>query len=201
MRFSNHVRSDVAKKISSMVSDMADWESEPLVNDDDRKRIRDGITFFGHCAEPRGFRIAGVDGSGDFPALTYSDSFVYVAVADCAKYEVVAGPSLSEVESPEPVIEFIWMPESADRLRIAWDSAFESLSGLSVRDVVEQSDYKHIDGQLSGRPKSVGEYVEELVRPHASDKGNIAIQLRTCAELGAANRLISSDQSPRLCSR
>jgi hypothetical protein len=196
MRFTNHVRAGVGDKLAALAKQMSDWEATPLIDEDSRRKIHEAITFFGHCDSPRQFSIAGVDGSGDFPALSYSDSFVYITVAHGTNYRVVPGPTLRELDTADPIIEFTWMPESADRLRAAWDGAFENLSGYSMESVVERSDYRILDAVLSGSHKSVQDHIEDMLRPHASDAGNISIQLRTTAELGTALRLIESTDAP-----
>jgi hypothetical protein len=49
-------------------------------------RCPQAIRFFGHTTERPGLVVGGVDGSGDYPALSYGDSFVYVTVAHGTRY-------------------------------------------------------------------------------------------------------------------
>ncbi len=193
MRYDLHVRRDVQEQIQSLATRMSQWETQPAISDDERAAICSKIQLFSHNTKPENYSVAGVDGSGDFPSVSYSDSFVYVTVAHATVYETAAGPTLKE-RSPAfpPVIDFAWIPEDETQRREAWDRAFASLAGRSVEDVLRSSDYLKLNTALTGKQTSIDSVVEELLRPHAADTGNIAIQLRTLGELGAALRLLES---------
>jgi hypothetical protein len=68
--------------------------------------------------------------------------------------------------------------------------------GCPIEEVIEASDYKAIKNRLSRRAHSTEELRTHLIRPHAADAGNLAIQLRSVGELSAALRLIRSTPSP-----
>ena len=84
------------------------------------------------------------------------------------------------------------MAEEAEQRRRAWDDAFTDLAALPIGEVIQQSDYRSLKTALSGKATSVEQLVNQLLRPHAHDSGNIAIQLRSLGELGAALRMIKA---------
>jgi hypothetical protein len=81
MRYDLHIRKDVQKQIQSLATRMSQWETQPAVSLDERAAICSRIQYFSHNTNPEKYSVAGVDGSGDFPSVSYSDSFVYVTVA------------------------------------------------------------------------------------------------------------------------
>ena len=197
MRSSVHVRADLRERLSTLAKEMAAWEGAPRVDEDEAIRIRDAIRAFAHTTERPGLSIGGVDGSGDYPALTYGDSFVYVTVAHGTRYTYDRVSGLKEQPSDgSEVLEFSWIPEDELQRPQAIDAAFERMVGATITSVIEASDYRTLKEHSARRPSSVAELAAELIRPHASDIGNLAIQLRSTGELSAALRLIRSE--PRL---
>jgi len=170
---------------------MKEWEGFAKLGDDVAHRLRESVRFFEHTKAAAPLQCAGVDGSGDFPALAYADSFVYLTVAQGSVYTNDNVHGLKEVDIGVPTLfDAFWIPESETRRSEAWDAAFARLGGMSVRDVVITSDYRELKYKFSGRRTSVDELVEQLIRPNASDSSNVAIQLRTTGELGIALRLL-----------
>jgi hypothetical protein len=195
MRFSLHMMDSVRRQIGDITSQMRDWEDTAQFDDDERKRIRDSIHFFQHCTVRPNLTVGGVDGSGDFPSLSYGDSFVYAAVAEGVAYESAPICGLREVEGlMEPLCALAWLPESQEKREEQLDRVFAQIAGCSVSTVVERSDYRLLKDKCSGLAHSVDGLVEDMIRPHAADAGNLGIQLRTAAELGAALRLLRSGQ-------
>ena len=66
MRFDLHLRQDVTAQLDGLASQMAEWDAQPSVTDDERDRIREAITPFEHTTRHDNLVIAGVDGSGDY---------------------------------------------------------------------------------------------------------------------------------------
>jgi hypothetical protein len=195
MRFSLHMMDTVRHQISDITLQMRDWEDTSQFNEDERDHIRDAICFFDHCTSRSDLTVGGVDGSGDFPSLSYSDSFVYAAVAEGVAYESAPVCGLREVSGlPEPLFSLAWLPEAREMREEQLDRTFSQIAGCDVRAVVEQSDYRALKNECSGMSHSVDVLIEDMIRPHAADAGNLAIQLRTTAELGAALRLLRSEQ-------
>ena len=86
----------------------------------------------------------------------------------------------------------VWLPEEEGRRRTNLDAAFARTAGMSLETVIGRSDYLELKRELIGQNQSVDAAIEGLVRPHASDSGNLAIQLRSTAELAAALRQIGT---------
>ena len=197
MRHDLVIRQLVRGKVKSLATEMLSWEALPRIDANEEKLIQLAIQPYQHTTKRDQLIIGGVDGTGDFPSLSYGDSFVYVTLAQGARYQSDRNSGLKEI-APEldPLIEFTWLPEDDDKASAALDAAFERLAGLSVKEVIRRSDYRKLKRQGSSRSSSVDGLFEELVRPHATDSGNVAIQLRSTAELGAALRLILLDPKP-----
>lgn len=196
MHFDLHLRGQVRRQIADLATTMKDWEANPRLSPTDEQQIRDRLLAFAHCRERPGLQIAGVDGSGDYPALSYADAFVYFSVAQGAVYAADAGCGLREVApTPETVFHFTWLPGNEAENRASLDQAFGSLAGLPLLDCIQQSDYRELKARHSRTATTPTELLEQLIRPHAADAGNLGIQLRSAAELGAALRLLARDEA------
>jgi hypothetical protein len=181
-------------KATALAEEMASWESKPRVDAATEKAIRKAIRGFQHCNSVDEFRIAGVDGSGDYPSFSYADSFVYVATASGAVFrtDTVSG-LVEEKVLVEPNLELVWLPEDAGKAQGQWLAAFKSLAGVSVEDVIKNSDY----AALKKAQGAGGVSVDDLVLPRASDTANCGIQLRSVAEWGTCLRLVEAKPSCR----
>lgn len=198
MRHTQHLRVEVRDRLGQLAAQMRDWQESPAISDEERGRILKSIQPFRHTTMAEPFRLAGVDGSGDYPSLTYADSFIYITVAQGTLYQVDSTSGLREISpqvSPPP--EFTWLPDDEIKCREEWERAFVRLVGLPIREVVERSDYRNLKALASGRTTPVDRLSTELICPHASDSGNIGIQLRTAAEMSLALKLIQSEPRPR----
>lgn len=197
MRFDLHLRNDFRSQVQSITTQMKEWEEVPRVDDAEKSQIQNAITAFSHTTHVDGLRIAGVDGSGDYPSVTYSDSFVYVTVAHGTIYDSDPNCGLKEQQpTTHPIINVAWLAEESEQRRKAWDDAFESISGRTIESVIDESDYRTLKGTASGKATSVEQLEDQLLRPHAHDSGNIGIQLRSLGELSAALHLIESEAAP-----
>ena len=194
MRFNLHLRQTVRTQLSLLAGRMANWETELELAPEVRKRLRDKIRPFPHTTALENITAAGVDGSGDYPALTYADSFIYLSVAQGVIYD--SAPVVGLRERPpekEPIVEFTWLANNEEQATTALLESFENLAGCSVSDVISRSDYRHL--KQGGTAITIEEQVSGLIKPAAHDAGNVSIQLRSTAELGAARRLIGQLQS------
>lgn len=197
MRFDLHVRAAVRDQLQDLATRMSAWEGDVTFAQREVEQIKESIGVFRHATTAGQLLIGGVDGSGDFPALTYADSFVYLTVAHATLYASDANSGLREVPTRNaPIIDFCWMPEDEIKRREGLDASFAAIVGQSIRDVIDQSDYRTLKSAHSRRPQTVDALFDSLVRPHASDSGNIAIQLRSVAEASAALSLIRSQEKP-----
>lgn len=192
MRFDIHLRREVRTRLAEVAGEMRAWEGAATLGADESRRLRDSIRFFDHTTATDPLLCAGVDGSGDFPAIAYSDSFVYLTVAQGSAYVAEVTHGLREVDlGQHALFDAAWIPEAEPQRSIAWDAAFSRLSGMDVHEVVTKSDYRDLKAQYSGRRTNVDQLVRQLIRPAASDSSNAAIQLRTTGELSMALRLIA----------
>jgi hypothetical protein len=194
MRFDFNLRAMVRSRLAEVAGEMSAWEDSAKLDDEATRRLRESIRFFDHTTMTTPLQCAGVHGSGDFPALAYGDSFVYLTVAQGTVYAADSTHGLREVDLQlSALFDAFWIPASEQRRTAAWDATFARLCGMSVRDVVAVSDYQDLKHKFSGRRTSVDQLVDRLIRPNASDSSNVAIQLRTVAELAMALRLLQRD--------
>jgi hypothetical protein len=194
MRFSLHLRHVVKEQIQGMAQSMASWDAHPRIDATEQDAIAKHLAPYPHTTQLEGQVISAVDGSGDFPMLAYADSFVYLATAQAVRYQAV-GRKLQEIgPEPEPVVDVCWLPEHDKKRATQLDAAFARLAGAPLEEIIFQSDYRQLKGHFTGREPTVAEAIADLIRPHASDAGNLGIQLRSCAELGAARRIIAEAQ-------
>lgn len=191
------IRADVIAQLEKIAGKMAEHESTPLIGDEEKETIKSAICGYEHTKTHDGLVIAGVDGTGDFPSISYSDSFVYLTMAQGTCYRSDPSCGLKETDAVSPILELTWLTNDPAQYKDALDDAFASLAGASIIDVISQSDYRKLKKQKSGKADSIETLADNLIRPAPSDTGNIAIQLRSCAELGAALRLIGSDAAPQ----
>ena len=200
MRFDLHLRGAVRSRLAEVAGEMSAWEGSAKLGDEAARRLRESIRFFDHTTVSGPLQCAGVDGSGDFPALAYGDSFVYLTVAQGSVYTADTVHGLKEVDlGLASLFDAFWIPESEQRRTAAWDATFARLCGMPVREVVASSDYRALKHEFSGRQTSVDQLVDQLIRPNASDSSNVAIQLRTTGELAMALRLLQrGTQEPGL---
>jgi hypothetical protein len=194
MRFDLHLRSSVREQIRQLAERMKSCEEQPRLSEFEKQRISERLVPFSHTTKQDEMIVASAEGSGDFPCVAYGDSFVYAAVARASIYKTDTVSGLREVSpEPEAVFHFSLIPEDDGERLASIDDAFASLSGASISEVIESSDYKQLKAAETRRASSVDNLRRNLIRPHAADAGNIGIQLRSTAELGAVLRLLRSD--------
>jgi hypothetical protein len=195
MHFDLHLSAGLRERLDSLAGKMRDWEVAPRLTEDEVDRLRAAVQSFPHTLRrPADLTVGGVDGSGDFPSLTYGDSFVYFTVAQATAYRADPTCGLREVTPAVPtVFEFSWVPEAEEARAAALDDAFEKLAGAPLDEVIEGSDYRTLKSAETRRASTVTALRAGLIRPHAADAGNLGIQLRTTGEMGAALRLLRSE--------
>lgn len=197
MRFDLNLREVVKRQIAEVAEEMKEWENLPALKEQHRKEIQRRLNFFKHTTQHRDLRYGGVDGSGDFPALTYADSAVYFTVAQGVIYASASDTGLKELPAlSDPVVHVTWIPEDEAKRTEVLMAAFAHLAGRSVEEVIETSDYKQLRSAYGKGGASTEEFVRKLILPHPTDAGNLGIQLRTSAEMGAALRLICHENRP-----
>lgn len=198
MRFDLHTRASVRGQLQGLAAQMSSWNAVASLTDDEAERIQQRIVPFTHTVSAEQLCIGGVDGSGDYPALAYADSFVYVSVAHGTLYDADPVAGLRERDPGfGPLIDFCWLANDNEQRRASLDAAFDRLAGRALRDVIEQSDYRVLKSVSAGRAQDIGALADALVRPQAADVGNVGIQLRSLCETGAALRLLTIEKPPR----
>src|SRR5687768_10642080 len=98
MRFDNHLRRTMRSRLAEVSARMASWDEQQPTSPDIHRRLVDAIESFEHTTHAFNLLVGGVDGSGDFPAIAYADSFVYASVASAALYESDSVHGLREVD-------------------------------------------------------------------------------------------------------
>lgn len=197
MRFDLNLREVVKKQILDAAEEMKAWSTDPTLRDKEREAIAQRLHFFPHTTKFEDKRYGGVDGSGDFPALTYADCAVYFTVAQGVIYQSTQDTGLKELPVlADPVVHVTWIPEDDAKRSEVLLAAFASLAGRDVKDVIAKSDFLKLRAAYGRKAVTVDELFKGLILPHPTDAGNLGIQLRTSAEMGAALRLICSDQRP-----
>jgi hypothetical protein len=197
MRFDLNLREVVKRQITEAAEEMKAWSTDPTLREKEREAIGQRIHFFEHAKKRGDMRYGGVDGSGDFPALTYADCAVYFTVAQGVIYESTNETGLKELPVlSDPVVHVTWIPEDETKRIEVLLAAFACLAGRDVKEVIAKSDYIKLRATYGRKAVTVDELFNGLILPHPTDAGNLGIQLRTSAEMGAALRLICSDQRP-----
>lgn len=130
------------------------------LRDKEREAIAQRLHFFPHTTKFEDKRYGGVDGSGDFPALTYADCAVYFTVAQGVIYQSTQDTGLKELPVlADPVVHVTWIPEDDAKRSEVLLAAFASLAGRDVKDVIAKSDFlklraaygrKAVTGQAAG---------------------------------------------------
>ncbi|AMA10669.1 DNA double-strand break repair nuclease NurA [Picosynechococcus sp. PCC 73109] len=197
MRFDLNLRAEFRSRLQDVAQEMQEWQGQADIGEKEIAQIRESIVSFEHTTDRPELRVAGVDGSGDFPMLSYEDSFVYLSIAQGTVYQADVSCGLREVAPLTPtVFDVAFIPESRTDGAGALDGAMERLLGRSLSELMEASDYRTLKAQETGNNFRIEVLLDKLIRPHGSDTSNLAIQLRTTAEMGAALRLMEGEVKP-----
>jgi len=192
MRYDLSIRESVRTKVTALAKDMVDWEAKPRIQPKEQTWIKDNVKGFTHTTEVDEFRIGGVDGSGDYPSLTYADCYVHLGSAAGVIYKTDTLRGLVEEEAmDEPLVEIAFLPEDRSAADPNWKKVLEALAGRPMKDVIAGSDYKDLKQLATGRAHTVDELYNNLVFPRSNDHANVGIQIRTMAEMGSAIRVIN----------
>lgn len=196
MRFDHHLSRAFQQQLQATAQKMRDWDAQALIDEHAAQDIATRIQFFDHAPGAPPLSFTGVDGSGEYPLLTYADAFVYLTTAHAATYTTHLNAGLKEHTAPQSLVNLAWLPGAQDVARPEVLAAFEAMTGESITDTIEGSDYRLLNPRHAR--VSTQDLVERLVIPPASDSGNHAIQLRTVGELGAARRVLAGGHTDYL---
>ena len=151
MRFDLHLKSHIRDQLKTLASDMQSWQAQPRIQADEVEQLKAAIATFSHTIDHTDLTLAGVDGSGDFPLLSYADSFVYLAVAQGTAYQADRLCGLREVAiATEPLFQTVWLTEDKAMSDQAIDRAFGELAGMEPLAAIQASDYRALKAQVSG---------------------------------------------------
>lgn len=191
MRFDLNLRSQVRQQVKLIAGEMKSWQAQATFGEEELANIRQSIQGFNHTSDRPGLTVAGATGSGDFPSLSYVDSFIYLTVAQGVIYQADRMTGLKELgPEPEPTVQVTWLPMNRELASNALDATFADLAGDQLLSVIEQSDYRVLKAEKTGKPISSSTLWKQLIRPEAGDFSNLAIQLKATAQMGAALRLL-----------
>jgi len=146
------IRADVEKRLAKIVEQMVEHEAVPQISEEEKTHIKSGIKSFDHKNSIDSLVIAGVDGTGDFPSLSYADSFVYLSMASGTCYKADKVDGLKEVEAIDAILELTWLTNDPAQFGPAYDESFSNLASEDVKDVIAKSDYSLIKHQA--QPKT-----------------------------------------------
>jgi hypothetical protein len=195
MSYNFQTRNSVREQVRELAEAMRVWNEKPSYTEPERKALRDRIAFFNHTTKINSFLCAGVKGGGDFPAVSYSNSYVYAALAYATIYKPDAVSGLRENSpAPQSIFQFAFLKEDEAHWADHIDSFFSSLVGESITEIIDQSDYRQLKASESRKAVSVEVLRRNLIRPQAGDAGNWGIQLKTTAEFGLVLNLIRNYQ-------
>ena len=195
MHFDIQFREDLLRQIQGVVGDIKDWNADDSALSKELKSLEGRIVPFDHCAIPdHPFRIAGSDGSGDFPCVRYGDSFVYLVTAMARLYE--ATPDLNhlrELKAPNcDIVDLLWLPEdkkvSNDRFRVF----FEHICCVPLSEVCTRSDYYDLCKKNGCAPATSLDLINTLIFPEAHEDNNVRIQMMGTAEAAVFLQLLRS---------
>jgi hypothetical protein len=197
VRSNQQVRRLVQQQLEQAAEDISSWQA-PTLADDEIQRIQKSIQTFHHTTSRTDLTATGVDGSGEFPLLSFADTFVYLSLAQAVSYTADKRNGLQEVNPTDAVVGIAWLPEDSKIGPTRFDQALCDLVGeeTKLQDIIERSDYRELKSIAARRRFSTSTLLDGLIRPHASDSGNIGIQLRSTAEFAAALRVIRDNDPP-----
>lgn len=164
MKFDLHLRSSVREQIEQITAEMKSREERPRLEKSEEEVIRKRIQPFNHTTQKEKLLVGAVNAGGDFPSVTYGDSFIYLTIAQSVLYTVDAISKLREVESPaQPTTLFSLLPEDEVPRRHAFDEAFFKLTGLPIAEVIEKSDYRSIKASETRKTVNAEVLLRELI--------------------------------------
>ncbi len=111
MRFDLHLRAGINERIEALAAQMQEWEAVSRADTSDSANLLQALQPFTHTTSTRTLTVVGVDGGGDYPALAYSDSFVFVTLAQATHYTADPLCGLKEMMlTPVLAVWVCWLP-------------------------------------------------------------------------------------------
>src|SRR5687768_6596511 len=120
MRFDPHLGSVIRDQIRQLAQRLRSEVEQQYFSDSEKKQITERLAFFSHTTTQENLYVAGAGSGGDFPSVSYGDSFIYAAVAESSVYKSDAISGLREVgHTAGAVFHFALIPEDEDARRIS----------------------------------------------------------------------------------
>ncbi|TGE37205.1 hypothetical protein E4K67_15135 [Desulfosporosinus fructosivorans] len=198
MRFDLNFRQDFRSKVQNIVEDMKTYNSETTADENEILQMANFLSFFKHCPFPdTPFTVGGSDSSGEFPLVSYGDSFVYLVTARMRLYTSTLEGCLKEIESKDSeIIELFLVPEDQKKANKKYDEFFSSLVGMSLLELCQKSDYLELRNQNTSKRVTAEELTHRIVKPPAHDASNVRINIMTAAEMCTILRVLNSEVKP-----
>lgn len=185
--------SSIKSQIQQIAETMKEYEEAPALSEEERLLLFDRIRFFRHSTKQENLRVGAAKGGGDFPAVIYGNSYVYVTVANSILFRSDKVSGLVEVRTGiEPQVDVSLLHQAAERTEFQLDKVFARLCGMSIGEVIKNSDYQNLKVADKNKDSGTDFLYQNLIRPPESDSGNLSIQLRSVAEYGMTLNLIRS---------
>jgi hypothetical protein len=196
MKFDLHFRASVHEQIEQIAAQMKSREEVPRLEQSEEEIIHSRINTFAHTTQKENLVVASVSAGGDFPTVTYGDTFIYLTIAHAVIYGADAVSKLREIEHGiTPLSTFTLISDEEATHHQAFDDAFSQFAQLPLDEVIAKSDYQTIKASASRKKISEDVLLRELIRPQAGDAGNIAIQFRSAAEWGLVRQIIRETEN------
>ena len=155
-----------------------------------------GLKRFSHCRSlEKDFRIAGVDGSGEFPILQQDDIFMHFVVSAGAVFETCTRRQHKmAVQSAKGTMYtgLVNLRDYGDAVTEGYQFFLDQLIGLDLGDLRDQSDYCEVFSEQGRVPMQPGDVTwDQAAFSKASQVGTHAYLIRSVAELGMAIRCLA----------
>ena len=142
------------------------------------------------------FKIAAVDGSGEYPVLQQDDIFLHFAIAAGTSYETASNRQhkLSSSVAHNPIFKtYVLLSDDSKRVIASYRDYLDALIGRDLKTLVKDSDYCQVFNQFAREKLSPNQVAwDRFPFAKASQVATHAYLLRSMAELGMAIRMLES---------
>lgn len=164
-------------------------------SDKELKKLCSTIQSYPHTTRlEEDFTISAVDGSGEFPVIQQDDIFVHFVTAAGATYRTAWARQhkLKSLDAKTPIFkDFILLSDDDKLLRQSYQTFLESMLGLTLKDLVKDSDYCDVFSQFENTISPQQVTWKNLPFSKSSQIATHAYLMRSIAELGMAIRMLA----------
>src|SRR5262245_37623088 len=112
MHFDLQVQSVVRQQIRQLAETLKSTDNKPKITEQEKQDMFNRIQFFKHTTSVPDFSVAAVDASGDFPAVCYTDKYIYATFAQTVIYQRDSVAGLRETRPvTDQIFHFSLIPE------------------------------------------------------------------------------------------